>query len=340
MQTLIDEPVLGLEQQLLHQHRLPGPRHPSAHEAHLPFSSTVHGRSLPPERASSEAGDATAAAGWQRARHGGGTPVTTAVGIGWLGHATVLIELDGVRLLTDPVLGRRVGVLRRVAPPIDASALTGIDAVLLSHLHADHADPRSLRRVGAHVPVLAAPGAASWLRRCGIADAREIGPDEATAIGSVVVSSVPADHEGRRWPRGGPVSPAIGFLLTGSSTVYFAGDTDLFDGMAELTGRVDIALLPVAGWGPKLGPGHLDAARAAEAAAIIQPRHAIPIHWGTLAMPGRGPRDPAEPARSFARLTAARAPQIDVRVLAPGEHTTLGGARSPASGDAVAAPPA
>jgi L-ascorbate metabolism protein UlaG (beta-lactamase superfamily) len=210
--------------------------------------------------------------------------------------------------------------------------------VLLSHLHGDHAHPPSLRRVASRVPVLAGPGAASWLHRRGLEDVRQLAPGESAAIGPVLVTAVPAEHDDRRRPWGGPVSAAIGFCVTGGSTVYFAGDTDLFDGMAQLAGRVDIALLPVAGWGPKLGPGHLNPERAAEAAAIIGPRDAVPIHWGTLALPGRGPNDPAEPARAFERLTAARAPRVRVHVLAPGTHTTLYAAPSPASGDAAARP--
>src|SRR4051794_23242794 len=233
--------------------------------------------------------------------------------IGWLGHATVLVALDGVRLLTDPVLGGWTGPLRRTAAPVDVAALAGLDAVLLSHLHADHADVRSLRRVARDLPVLAPRGAAPWLRGRGLNDVRELGPGDSERVGDVVVTAVPAEHDGRRRPWGGPVAPAIGFRIDGSGSVYFAGDTDFFDAMRELEGAVDVALLPVAGWGPKLGPGHLDPQRAAEAAAIIRPRYAIPIHWGTLAMPGRGPSDPAAPARTFARLVAARAPHVEVR---------------------------
>ena len=75
--------------------------------------------------------------------------------------------------------------------------------------------------------------------------------------------------------------PALGYLLQGSQSVYFAGDTDLFPEMAAL-GGVDVALLPVAGWGPRLPEGdHMNPRRAAEALKILKPRLAIPIHWGT-----------------------------------------------------------
>ena len=113
-------------------------------------------------------------------------------------------------------------------------------------------------------------------------------------------------------------------MLSGSSRAYFAGDTDLFEGMAELAGGLDLALLPVWGWGPTLGPGHLDPERAARAAAILKPRIAIPIHWGTLFPIGLsrlGRRHLIAPPREFERRCAELAPQVEVRVLSPGEAT-------------------
>jgi len=101
-------------------------------------------------------------------------------------------------------------------------------------------------------------------------------------------------------------------------TTYFAGDTDLFPEMADLSGHLDVALLPVAGWGPRVGPGHLDPRRAAQAAAVLRPRMAIPVHWGTFASLGARPDDPGAPAREFADRTAELAPAVEVKVLAPG----------------------
>ena len=100
--------------------------------------------------------------------------------------------------------------------------------------------------------------------------------------------------------------------MTGSAGVYFAGDTDLFEEMSALAGSVDLALLPVAGWGPTPGPGHLDPARAVQAAARITPRVVVPIHWGTLAiaLPAFGVHDPQRPAREFAALMARDLPAL------------------------------
>jgi L-ascorbate metabolism protein UlaG (beta-lactamase superfamily) len=241
--------------------------------------------------------------------------------ITWLGHATLLLELDGVRLLTDPVLGRRVGPLLRVSgDPVEADQLGRIDCVLLSHLHADHADLGSLRRLRA--PVIGPSGAGEWLRGAGIEDVREVSAGAEVPVGEVRVIATRALHDDRRRPLGRHAEP-VGFVVLGSLGVYFAGDTDLFEGMGELRGMVDLALLPVWGWGPSVGEGHLDPQRAAQAVAMIGPKLAIPIHWGTFALPWARGGGSDRPAREFAELAAELAPDVEVRVLAPGESAEL-----------------
>jgi L-ascorbate metabolism protein UlaG (beta-lactamase superfamily) len=245
--------------------------------------------------------------------------------LAWLGHSTALVELDGVRLLTDPVLRDRIGHLVRIAPARPRAADVGVvDCVLLSHLHADHADIPTLRAVARTGPIVAPAPARTWLTDRGFGSVDEVSAGDVTAIGPVEVAAVPAVHDGRRWPRG-PAPDPIGFLIRGSVSIYFAGDTDLFPQMEDLRGSVDVALLPVWGWGRGIGHGHLDPERAAAAAALIQPAVAIPIHWGTFALPRaiRGSADPVEPARTFALLVARRAPGVEVRLLAPGATTEL-----------------
>ena len=242
----------------------------------------------------------------------------------WLGHATVLIELDGVRLLTDPVLGPRAGPLVRIARPAGPATVGHVDAVLLSHLHADHTDVASLRRMPRDVPLLAPQGAGAWLQRMASREVFELAAGEAVSVGPVRVVATPARHDRHRPPLG-PSAEPVGYVITGSRSAYFAGDTDLFAAMAQLSGVIDVALLPIWGWGPKLGPGHLDPERAARAAAIIAPGVAIPIHWGTFALgrPARRPADPSRPARRFSELAQEYAPDVEVRVLEPGERTWL-----------------
>jgi L-ascorbate metabolism protein UlaG (beta-lactamase superfamily) len=241
----------------------------------------------------------------------------------YVGHATTLVQLAGLRLLTDPLLRRGIGHVRRRVPVPAIDDLLPLDAILISHAHADHLDRRSLRLVAGDWPVIAPRGCARILRRAGVGRVVEMAVGERREVGSIAVEAVPARHDGRRHPLGRDI-PALGYLLDGSPRVYFAGDTDLFAGMAMLAGRVDVALLPVAGWGPRLPPGHLDAKRAARAAALIRPAVAVPIHWGTLrAIGSRGGADPSEPATAFAAEVAALGLPTAVRILRPGAAMSL-----------------
>jgi L-ascorbate metabolism protein UlaG (beta-lactamase superfamily) len=252
--------------------------------------------------------------------------VTAAARVTFVGHATVLIEMDGVRLLTDPVLRRRVGPLRRHGTAPDRGLAEDIDAVLLSHLHHDHADIPSLRRLSRTVPILAAPGSGDFLSRLGFSDVRELAPGDAADVGGVLVTATAANHppSGRRFER---TSRPVGFEVSGERRIYFAGDTDLFDGMEAIAGdSLDLALLPIWGWGANIGAGHLNPERAAGAAALLSPRAVVPIHWGTLYPLGLARLRP-EPLRSpplaLARWMDELAPQSELRVLAPGEATSL-----------------
>jgi L-ascorbate metabolism protein UlaG (beta-lactamase superfamily) len=241
--------------------------------------------------------------------------------ISWLGHATVLLELGGIRLLTDPLLRPRVVHLRRHGTTPEPPER--VDAVLLSHLHYDHADLPSLRLLGRDVRVLAPRGSGAWLRRKGFPNAEELMAGETADVGGVEVTAVPARHDDRRRPGGGPRAEPIGLVVVGDRRIYFAGDTDLFDGMARL-GPLDVALLPVAGWGPKLGPGHLDAHRAAQAAAMIRPRLVVPIHWGSFRPRWLRARTWfRDPPHLFEASLGRLAPEIEVHVIAPGESLEL-----------------
>ncbi|HJZ60670.1 MAG TPA: MBL fold metallo-hydrolase [Miltoncostaeaceae bacterium] len=246
--------------------------------------------------------------------------------VGWAGHATVRIEIDGAALLTDPVLRRHVSHLRR-PDAVDAGFAEGLDAVLLSHMHLDHLDFRSLQAIGPGPPVIAPRGSGGLLRRHGVRDVVEVVPGDEVPVGGLVVQATYADHDGRR-RTGTAVGPALGYLVSGTRSVYFAGDTDLFAGMADITeDPLDLALLPVWGWGPRIGPGHLDPRRAAEALRLLEPRVAIPIHWGTY-RPFWIPRSAtflSTPGPEFATDAAVLAPPVEVRVLAPGEWTVLEG---------------
>lgn len=241
----------------------------------------------------------------------------------YVGHATVLVELDGMRILTDPLLRSRVFHLRRHGA-VDVERLRGVDAVLVSHAHWDHLDRPSLRRLGTEKLIVVPRGAGRLLRKRAFSQIVEIDVGETVAVGAVTVEATRAEHDAARGPFG-VRAPALGYVLSGSRRVYFAGDTDLFPGMAELA-PIDLALLPVSGWGPTLPAGHLDPHRAAEVLRLLEPRIAVPIHWGTYSVitPRQTARLRRTPADEFVQHAAEIAPAVDVRVLEPGETLELG----------------
>lgn len=245
--------------------------------------------------------------------------------ITWWGHATCTVEDSGVRVLTDPLFARRLAHLRRRrgAPPPAEAAIA--DVVLVSHLHADHLHLPSLARLARGTRLLVprgAPAQVPGLRRLDRLRITEVAPGDRVQVGDLVVRVVPARHDGRRLPLGRHRSPALGYVVEGDARTYFAGDTGLFPSMAEEVGPVDVALLPVGGWGPYLGEGHLDPGRAAQALARLMPRSAVPVHYGTywpIGMDAVRPHEFHAPGDEFMRLAAQHAPTAAVHLLSHGE---------------------
>jgi L-ascorbate metabolism protein UlaG (beta-lactamase superfamily) len=258
------------------------------------------------------------------------------LGLRFVGHSTVRVELAGHAVLTDPVLTNRVSALTRVTRPATAADRADVDLVLLSHLHGDHVHLPSLRLLSPHVRVVVPRGAGDWLRAKGVRNVDELAPGETLSHGDLHITGVRADHSGHRWgPRltHGPQAAAMGHLIEGAGRrVYAAGDTDLFPEMAALK-DLDVALLPVWGWGPTLGPGHLNPRRAATAVDLLKPRVAVPVHWGTLALTGL-PQAPGKhgrrmrhllkhPPLEFAQAVAELGLSAKVLVTTPGEDVLL-----------------
>ncbi|CAL9383296.1 MBL fold metallo-hydrolase [Streptomyces sp. Tu 3180] len=247
------------------------------------------------------------------------------VEVTWWGHATCTVEDSHTRVLTDPLFARRLAHLRRRRGAVPPAEARHADVALVSHLHADHLHVPSLARLAPGTRLLVPRGArraVPGLRRLTHLDVSEVAPGDVTTVGSLVVRAVPARHDGRRLPVGPHRSPALGYVLEGEARTYFAGDTGLFDAMAKEVGPVDVALLPVGGWGPHLGEGHLDAGRAAEALARLGARSAVPVHYGTywpIGMDAVRPHEFHAPGDEFVRLAAVRAPGVAVHRLGHGE---------------------
>ena len=251
----------------------------------------------------------------------------------YVGQGTVLIEMDGLRILTDPALKRWIGPLRRFGELPDPAVRHHIDVVLISHLHLDHLDTPSLKLLPKSAVVIGPPHMGRTVSRIGFKTVVETRRDTSLHFGELEVLAVHARHTRRRWVVSPPTDP-LGFIVQGSSTIYFAGDTGLFDGMDDLHARIDVALLPIETWGVRPPEGrHLSPRSAAHALSLLQPRIAVPIHWGTLYVPGstyagkqanyawfqRTRRRPEQ----FAELAAVSAPGVEVRLLEPGESLSV-----------------
>jgi L-ascorbate metabolism protein UlaG (beta-lactamase superfamily) len=166
-------------------------------------------------------------------------------------------------------------------------------------------------------------GGGGLLRQRGF---RRVAEVEKIQIAALTVCSTYAEHNGNRLPFFEVRALALGYTITGRCRIYFAGDTELFDGMAEIGPGLDIALVPIWGWGPSAGRGHLDPRRAAEALRLLRPLLAVPIHWGTCAPLGFGRLQTAllaDPVTAKRRHATELAPEVDVHVLGLGETLRL-----------------
>src|SRR4051812_26677786 len=168
----------------------------------------------------------------------------------WWGHASATVEIGGRRIGIDPLLGDRLFHLRRYAAPPVADA-TEADLVLVSHLHADHCHLPSLRRIAPDVPVLLPRGGERLLR--GRPDVRPVRPGDELEVAGAHVAVLPAHHDGRRLPGSRHRGPALGFRVTrGDHTFWYPGDTGARVDLSQVA-PVDLALVPVGGWGHSLG---------------------------------------------------------------------------------------
>jgi len=253
------------------------------------------------------------------------------VNLNYIGHATVLVDIGHIRVLTDPILRDRVLFLQRNGhnPAPGLFSERPPDIVLLSHLHYDHADLPSLRKLPASTTVIAPRGSGQYLRRWAGVEVHEVSEGDRIQVADVEITALAANHgHAHSLPR--PMTASLGYIMQNHQTVYFAGDTDLFAGMHDVGADfdLDVALLPVWGYSPRLGAGHLTPLTAAQALTRLRPRVAVPIHWGSLRF--MGPQSIWKwmdylnmPPYSFAHHARNLAPDIDVRVLQPGEWTSV-----------------
>jgi L-ascorbate metabolism protein UlaG (beta-lactamase superfamily) len=244
----------------------------------------------------------------------------------WWGHSTSTWRDGDTTVLFDPVLTARLGHLRRVRGPVPPAHAARADLVLISHLHADHTHLPSLRRIPASAVLIAPVGSRRLLTPIAARGVKlwEVAPGDLVEFGGLQVRVLAADHDGRRHPGSPHRGPALGYLVEGCRRCWYPGDTGTQIALDELA-NVDIALMPVGGWGPTLDRGHLDAEQAAYVVRRTQPDSAVPVHWGTwwpIGLPQR-PELIDLPAEAFARHIARLAPSTSVHVLRHGQSIKL-----------------
>lgn len=253
----------------------------------------------------------------------------TGLALTWWGHASATVEVGGARVAVDPLLSDRLFHLRRYAPSPTAAAYD-VDVVVVSHLHHDHLHLPSLRRLPRDVPILVPRGGEGLLRSLDHGRVRPVAPGEIVEVAGATVRVLPATHDSGRGPHTRVSGPPLGFRVdVGERSFWFPGDTELREDMHEV-GSVDLALIPIGGWGPTLEDGHMDPVAGAAAVGRVGADVAVPVHWGTFWPLGLRRVAPANHRRLFVtpgdRFVAAlgdAAPGTRAVLARPGERLVI-----------------
>jgi L-ascorbate metabolism protein UlaG (beta-lactamase superfamily) len=248
----------------------------------------------------------------------------------WVGHASFIVQIGGLTVLTDPIWSDAMpGIQRRVTPPgIAWEELPPIDAVVISHNHYDHLDAPTIRRLPRDTPIFVPAALGEWFTRRAFTQVTELDWWESTTLAGVTFDFVPAHHWSRRSLTDTCRSLWGGWVLTddGGRRLYFAGDTGYGHWFAEIGSRypgIDLAMLPIGAYHPRwfMQPVHLDPEEAVRACGDVGAARMATMHWGTFILTGEPLPEPRE--RAQAAWAAAGRPRENLWDLAVGESRVL-----------------
>jgi L-ascorbate metabolism protein UlaG (beta-lactamase superfamily) len=252
------------------------------------------------------------------------------VAVTWVGHATLVVQIGGLVVVTDPVWSTRIpGVRGRITPPgLPFAALPRVDAVVISHNHYDHLDAPTIRSFPRDTLVLVPANLAGWFRRRRFRNVVELDWYESHRVGAVTFDFVPAHHWSRRGLFDTCRSLWGGWVLTTDEgrRVYFAGDTGYGHFFPEIAARypgIDLALMPVGAYEPAwfMRPVHLNPGEAVRACGDLGAPRMATMHWGTFLLSTEPLMAPVEEAQKAWAETGR--PREDLWDLAVGETRVL-----------------
>ena len=232
----------------------------------------------------------------------------------WLGHSTMLLEMSGVRVLTDPVFGEHLGPVSFVGPkrfhatPATIAQLPKLDAILVSHDHYDHLCRRSIEELAAlRVPIVTSLGVGAHLEKFGVETIHELDWHESIVVGPVKFTATPSQHFSGRLGGGRNTTLWSSWVIeTERHRVFFSGDTGLtpeFEAVGKQYGPFELVMLEIGAWHPAWGTIHLGPENALKAFDMLGGGTLMPVHWGTFDL---GLHPWAEPAETLMALAGSR----------------------------------
>lgn len=217
----------------------------------------------------------------------------------WIGHASYLVQTEGINILIDPVWANWLGIVKRVRRPgLALSELPPIHLVLVTHAHFDHLHMGSLTKVACGQPVIVPKGVGSLLKNRGFGEVVELEYWEQVACGPLSITFTPSKHWGARMVHDTHRSFG-GFLIRNSSgrTIFHCGDSAYFDGFTRIgeTAAIDLAMMPIGAYDSMSGREvHMNPEEALTAFTDMGAKHMIPMHYGTYPLGGEPMHEPLQ----------------------------------------------